>query len=318
MSQSNTAVAVDTPPAITPVRPVADRNTKARAGGQAATVTRLLPRPLLVTVIAVIVTTITVPLLYIVFASMNSDVEVARGAFFPTEFTLGNYTTIWKTLPLGLGLGNSIVIAGAVAVVAALLGIITAYVLVRFEFRGRLGILRGLIGLQSLPGTLLLLPVFVVFASAGNYLGVTVIGTGWGLFLAYLTFALPFSIWVMVTYLRGLPKELEEAARIDGASSVGVLFRIIFPLSWPGLVVAGVFSFLLGWNDVLFASVLTRPNTQTVAVVLQIFGASSEGGALPLYGQMMAASLVCAAPVVILYLVFQRFLVGGLTAGGVK
>ncbi|MEW1808157.1 carbohydrate ABC transporter permease [Pseudarthrobacter sp. NPDC080039] len=261
---------------------------------------------------------VAVPLLYIVFASMNSDVEVARGAFFPTDFTLGNYAKIWNTLPLGRGLVNSIFTAGAVAVVAALLGIITAYVLVRFEFRGRLAILRGLIGLQSLPGTLLLLPVFVVFASAGNYLGITVIGTSWGLFVAYLTFALPFSTWVMVTYLRGLPKELEEAARIDGASSVGVLFRIIFPLSWPGLVVAGVFSFLLGWNDVLFASVLTRPNTQTVAVVLQIFGSSSEGGTLPLYGQMMAASLVCAAPVVILYLVFQRFLVGGLTAGGVK
>lgn len=318
MSQTNTAVAADTPAASNPIPPDAGRNTRSRAGGQSATVTRLLPRPLLIAVTAILVAMITVPLLYIVFASMNSDVEVARGAFFPTEFTLGNYAKIWKTLPLGLGLANSIVIAGAVAVVAALLGIITAYVLVRFEFRGRLSILRGLIGLQSLPGTLLLLPVFVVFASAGNYLGITVIGTGWGLFLAYLTFALPFSIWVMVTYLRGLPKELEEAARIDGASSVGVLFRIIFPLSWPGLVVSGVFSFLLGWNDVLFASVLTRPKTQTVAVVLQIFGASSEGGALPLYGQMMAASLVCAAPVVILYLVFQRFLVGGLTAGGVK
>ncbi|MGM9472711.1 carbohydrate ABC transporter permease [Pseudarthrobacter sp. YS3] len=297
--------------------PAAQRS-KRRPGRQSAEVNRLLPKPLLVTVIAGLCTVIAIPLLYVVFASMNSDVEVARGAYFPTEFTLGNYAKIWKTLPLGLGLTNSILTAGAVAVVASLLGIITAYVLVRFEFRGRLGILRGLIGLQSLPGTLLLLPVFVVFASAGNYLGITVIGTSWGLFLAYLTFALPFAIWVMVTYLRGLPKELEEAARIDGASSVGVLFRIIFPLSWPGLVVSGVFSFLLGWNDVLFASVLTRPNTQTVAVVLQVFGSSSEGGALPLYGQMMAASLVCAAPVVILYLIFQRFLVGGLTAGSVK
>lgn len=297
-------------------RPATSR--KSPAGGQAAAVTSLLPKPLLVAGITVLCAAVAVPLLYIVFASMNSDVEVARGAFFPTDFTLGNYAKIWNTLPLGKGLVNSILTAGSVAVVAALLGIVTAYVLVRFEFRGRLTILRGLIGLQSLPGTLLLLPVFVVFASAGNYLGITVIGTSWGLFLAYLTFALPFSIWVMVTYLRGLPKELEEAARIDGASSVAVLFRIIFPLSWPGLVVAGVFSFLLGWNDVLFASVLTRPNTQTVAVVLQIFGSSSEGGALPLYGQMMAASLVCAAPVVFLYLIFQRFLVGGLTAGGVK
>ncbi|WP_422934472.1 carbohydrate ABC transporter permease [Sinomonas sp. P47F7] len=289
-----------------------------RKTSQSEEVNRLLPTPLLVGGLAVLCTVIAVPLLYIVFASMNSDIEVARGAFFPTEFTLANYSRIWSTLPLGRGLANSVMIAGLVAVTSSLIAIVTAYVLVRYEFRGRLTILRGLIGLQSVPGGLLLLPVFVVFASAGNYLGITVIGTWWGLFLAYLTFALPFSIWVMVTYLRGLPKELEEAARIDGASSLGVLFRIIFPLSWPGLVVSGVFSFLLGWNDVMFASVLTRPNTQTVAVVLQIFGASSEGGAVPLYGQMMAASLVCAAPVVILYLIFQRFLVGGLTTGGVK
>jgi multiple sugar transport system permease protein len=164
----------------------------------------------------------------------------------------------------------------------------------------------------------MLLPVFVLFSSAATYLGVRVIGTQWGLFLTYLTFALPFSTWVMVTYLRGLPRELEEAARIDGASNLGVLFRIILPLSWPGIVVSGIFAFLLGWNDVLFASVMTRPESQTAAVALQVFGSSAEGGAIPFYGQMMASALVCAAPVVILYLIFQRYLVGGLTAGGVK
>ena len=278
----------------------------------------LMPAPLQVLGILVLCAFIGLPLLYIVFASLNSDVEVARGAFWPTEFTPMNYARIWSTLPLGRGLANSLLVAGCVAVCSALLGITTAYVLVRFTFRGRLSVLRGLIVLQSVPGSLLLLPVFVVFSSAGTYLGVTMIGTPWGLFLAYLTFALPFATWVMVTYLRGLPKELEDAARIDGGSSLDVLFRIVFPLSWPGLVVASVFSFLLGWNDVQFASVLTRPNTQTIAVVLQTFGSSAEGGALPVYGQIMAASLVCAAPVVILYLVFQRFLVGGLTAGGVK
>jgi len=97
-----------------------------------------------------------------------------------------------------------------------------------------------------------------------------------------------------------------------------ILFRIIFPLSLPAIVVAGIFAFLLGWNDVLFASVLTRPDTHTAAVALQVFGASQEGGALPVYSQMMAAALVCAAPVVLLYMMFQRYLVGGLTAGGVK
>ena len=153
--------------------------------------------------------------------------------------------------------------------------------LVRYTFVGRVTILRGLVGLQSIPGTLMLLPVFVLYASAGNYLGIQVIGTRWGLVIAYLTFALPFSTWVMVTYLRGLPRELEEAARVDGASIMTILFRIIMPLSLPAIVVSGIFAFLLGWNDVLFASVLTRPDTQTAAVALQTFGATQEGGAHP-------------------------------------
>lgn len=293
-------------------------DARRRPGSSVTAVYSLLPTPLRVLGTALLCTLIGLPLVYIVFASVNSDVEVARGAFWPSEFTLLNYARIWSTLPLSRGLANSLLVAGCVSVCSALLGIVTAYVLVRFAFRGRFGILRGLIVLQSVPGSLLLVPVFVVFSSAGTYLGVSIVGTSWGLFLAYLTFALPFATWVMVTYLRGLPRELEDAARIDGASSVDVLFRIVFPLSWPGLVVASVFSFLLGWNDVQFASVLTRPQTQTVAVVLQTFGSAAEGGALPVYGQIMAASLVCAAPVVILYLMFQRFLVGGLTAGSVK
>jgi multiple sugar transport system permease protein len=216
------------------------------------------------------------------------------------------------------GLTNSLLVSGAVAVVSALLAVVTAYCLVRFAFRGRLTILRGLVALQSVPGTLLLLPIFVLFSSARTYLDITIVGTRFGLVVTYLTFALPFSTWVMVTYLRGLPRELEEAAMLDGCSPVGILRRIVIPLSWPGIIVAAVFAFLLGWNDVLFASVMTRPETETAAVVLQVFGQAQEGGAVPLYGQLMASALICALPVVVLYLVFQRYLVGGLTAGGVK
>jgi trehalose/maltose transport system permease protein len=291
-----------------------------RPGGRTAAreTNRLLPGPLLVIVTVVLCALVLVPMLYILLASLNTDVGVAEGQFWPSTFSGTSYTRIWTTADLATGIVNSLVVCGLVAVASALLGTTTAYVLVRYTFFGRLTILRGLVGLQSVPGTLMLLPVFVLFSSAGTYLGVTVIGTRWGLFVAYLTFALPFSTWVMVTYLRGLPKELEEAAKIDGASNLGVLFKIILPLSWPGIVVSGIFAFLLGWNDVLFASVMTRPESQTAAVALQIFGASQEGGAIPFYGQMMAAALVCAAPVVILYLIFQRYLVGGLTAGGVK
>ncbi|MFE4194243.1 carbohydrate ABC transporter permease [Paenarthrobacter sp. NPDC056912] len=281
-------------------------------------VTRLLPGPMLAIILTVLSAIVLIPVAYIFLASVNSDIGVANGEFWPSTFSLENYTKIWSSVGLAKGLANSVLVAGATAVVSAAMSVSIAYVLVRYQFRGRLTVLRSLLALQSVPGTLMVLPVFVLFSSAASYLGVQVIGTQWGLFITYLTFAMPFSTWVMVTYLRGLPRELEEAAKIDGASNLGVLVRIILPLSWPGIVVSGIFAFLLGWNDVLFASVMTRPDSQTAAVALQIFGASQEGGAIPLYGQMMAASLVCAAPVVILYLIFQRYLVGGLTAGGVK
>jgi multiple sugar transport system permease protein len=292
---------------------------KRRANGiRQGDITRLLPRPLLVIVITVLLVLVLGPVAYMLFSSINSDVAVAAGAFFPTEIHFDNYLKVWTTVDLGNGLMNSVIVCLSVAVVCAFLAVGTAYVLVRYEFRGRLTFLRGLLGLQSIPGTLLLLPVFVLFSSAASILGVQIIGTRAAVFITYLTFALPFSTWVMVTYLRGLPKALEEAARIDGASSWRILTRIVVPLSWPGIVVSGIFAFLLGWNDVLFASVLTNPETRTAAVTLQVFGATQEGGAIPLYGQMMAASLICAVPVVALYLVFQRYLVGGLTSGGVK
>jgi trehalose/maltose transport system permease protein len=281
-------------------------------------VARMLPRPLRAVVLLLLLVVVLGPVLYMIFASVSSDLSVAAGHFLPRDFEPANYLRIWSTVDLGEGLVNSLVVAGSVAVLCAFVSLLGAYVLVVFAFKGRLAILRGLLALQSVPGTLMLLPVFVLFSSVGNVLGVTVIGTRWALFLTYLTFGLPFSTWVMVTYLRGLPRELDEAARVDGASSWTVLTRIVLPLSWPGLVVSAIFAFLLGWNDVMFASVMTNPQTRTAAVTLQVFGATQEGGALPLYGQLMAAALVCAAPVVALYLIFQRYLMSGLTSGGVK
>ena len=280
--------------------------------------TEVLPRPLAAAVVVVLALVVAVPVAYIVVASFAPDVTVASGRVVPDSLTAHNWAAMWSTVDLASGLANSLLVAGVVAVASALLGLLTAYVLVRFSFVGRVTVLRSLVGLQSIPGTLLLLPVFVFFASARSYLGLTVVGTRWGLMVTYLTFALPFATWVMVTYLRGLPVQLEEAGRIDGLGWWGVLRRIVLPLSWPGLVVAGIFSFLLGWNDVLFANVLTIPATRTVAVDLQVFNAATEGGALPLYGQVMSSALVCALPVVVLYLVFQRNLVGGLTSGSVK
>jgi len=301
------SIAIRKAPATTPTKKLV-----AEAG------TNLLPRGVKNLLVTVLLLIVVIPTVYVAVASTMPDVDVASGKLLPESFDLSNYVKIWTTVSLGTGIMNSILVCGMVAITCGLLSVVTAYGLVRFAFKGKLAILRGLIALQSIPGTLLLLPVFVLYSSAGTYLNLTIVGTRPGLFLTYLTFALPFSTWIMVTYLRGLPIEFEEAARIDGCSTFGLLWRVIIPLSWPGIIVSSVFAFLHGWNDVLFASVLTTTDTQTASVVLEVFGAAQDGGAVPLYGQLMASSLICAAPVVILYLIFQRFLVGGLTAGGVK
>lgn len=307
MSASTTTAV---PPTAVPV----SAGRRRRRGHDA---TSILPPGLRWAVVVALGLLVLVPCAYIVLASLMPDLDVANGQVLPDTVTLHSWTAIWSTVPLAKGMLNSLVVCGVVATAAALLSVATAYALVRFTFVGRVTFLRALVGLQSVPGTLLLLPLFVVYASVPGYLGITVIGTRWGLMVTYLTFALPFATWVMVTYIRGLPLELEEAGLLDGLSRVGVLRRIVLPLSAPGLIVAGIFSFLLGWNDVLFSSVMTQPESRTAAIVLQAFSASTEGGALPLYSQVMSSAIVTALPVVVLYLVFQRYLVGGLT-GGVK
>jgi multiple sugar transport system permease protein len=221
-------------------------------------------------------------------------------------------------VPLARGLVNSLATSLGAAALSTAVAVGAAYCLTRFTFIGRRTFLRGMLGLQTIPSALILLPLFVTFASAKAYLNLTIVGTRSGLLITYLTFALPFAIWLMVTYLRSIPQVLEEAALVDGLTRVGALWRVILPLSLPGIVVSTIFSFLLGWNDVLFASILTRPDTRTAAIDLQVFAQAQEGGPLPLYGQLLGASVICAIPVVLLYMFFQRYLVGGLASGGVK
>jgi len=259
-----------------------------------------------------------VPVLFMVLLSVTPDDEVAGGGLWPTHFEFDNYVKLWSTVPLASGLFNSMFVALVAAIIATMFAVGAAYCLTRFTFIGRRPFLSSLVMVQSLPQTLLILPLFVVLASVGSALGITIVGSRGGLILTYLSFALPLATWVMVTYLRRIPESLEEAGLVDGLTRFGTLYRIVLPLSWPGMVVALVFSFLVGWNDVLFASVLTNPETRTAAVQLQALGQGVEGGAIPLYGQLMGASTICAIPVVALYLAFQRHLVGGLTSGGVK
>lgn len=278
----------------------------------------ILSPPVRIAAITVLALLVLIPIAYTVLLSVTPDTEIGGANLFPSHWAFGNYLQMWSTVNLAQGLGNSLIISGIASIIAVILAVGAAYVITRFQFRGRTPFLYSLIGLQTVPNVTLLLPLFVLFASIQAALQIRLVGTYPAVIITYLTFALPFATWLMVSYLGSIPMELEEAALVDGATRVQVLVRVIAPLALPGMVVALVFAFLTGWNDVLFASVLTSPDTRTLAVQLQAFSSAQEGGALPLYGQLMAASVISALPVVILYMVFQRYLIGGLTAGGVK
>jgi len=278
----------------------------------------ILPLPVRFSVTAVLAVLVLIPIAYTLLLSVTPDTQIGSGGLIPSQWAFGNYIQMWTTVSLARGLTNSLIIAGCASVIAVILAVGAAYIITRFKFRGRLPYLYSLIGLQTVPSVMLLLPLFVLYASIQAALHLQIVGTYPAVVITYLTFALPFATWLMVSYLGSIPIDLEEAALCDGATRLQTLRLIIVPLALPGMVVALVFAFLTGWNDVLFASVLTSPETRTLAVQLQAFSSSQEGGALPLYGQLMCAAVVSAIPVVILYMIFQRYLIGGLTAGGVK
>lgn len=278
----------------------------------------LLPPWIRVLLILVLAIFILIPVVFMLVLSVTPDIEINNGQWFPSHWAFENYVQMWSTINLAQGLSNSLLISMLASIIAVILAVGAAYVLTRFHFRGRILYLYSLIGLQAIPGVMLLLPLFVLFVFLQSFLPGKLVGTYTGVILTYLTFSLPFATWLLVTYLANIPLDVEEAALIDGATRLQTLWHIVVPLALPGLVVALVFSFLTGWNDVLFASVLTSPETQTVGVQLQVFSAAQEGGALPLYGQLMSAALISGLPVVILYMVFQKYLIGGLTAGSVK
>lgn len=297
-------------PGISAIQPTS-RRTRPRNSQQ------LLPRWLCTVVVTLLLLSL-LPVLFMLLISVTPDFDAAAGKLWPSRFVFANYLNVWSTVGLAQGLWNSLVASLGAVLIATFLGLGAAYCLARFNFRGQRPFLTSLVGLQSIPGVMIILPLFVVFSSFGSAIGIPIIGTRPALIVTYLTFAIPFATWLLVTNLRQIPIAFEEAAMSDGLTRLGALRKIIFPLMIPGMVVTLVFSLLVGWNDVLLASVFTSPDTQTVAIKLQTFAVTTENSSLPLYGQLMVASLISAAPVVILYMIFQRQLVGGLTAGGEK
>jgi multiple sugar transport system permease protein len=164
------------------------------------------------------------------------------------------------------------------------------------------------------PGILFLLPLFLIFVNIGNVTGIALYGSRAGLIITYLTFSLPFSIWMLAGYMDSIPRGLDEAALVDGCGPLGALFRVVIPAAVPGIVAVAVYAFMTAWSEVLFASVMTNDTTRTLAVGLRGYSTQYD----VYWNQVMAASLVVSVPVVAGFLLLQRYLVTGLTAGAVK
>ena len=269
-------------------------------------------RAVVLTLLALIVL---IPLYVMVESSLKSLGDVVGPfSWIPHRITFRPFGDMWHTIPLARYFVNSLIVSVAATVVSVAIAIGAGYAVSRYRFRGRGTFMATVLTTQMFPGILFLLPLFLIFVNIDQYTGLTLYGTRLGLTITYLTFALPFSIWLIAGYLDTIPRELDEAALVDGAGPVRALLRVVVPAAVPGIVAVAVYAFITAWGEVLFASVLTNDSTRTLAVGLRGYVTESN----VYWNEVMAASLVMSVPVVVGFLALQRFLVQGLTAGAVK
>ncbi|MGA5700253.1 carbohydrate ABC transporter permease [Peterkaempfera bronchialis] len=267
-------------------------------------------------IVLTVLTVFTVTPVLVMVSSSLKPLEDVQGPFrwIPSGFTLRPYVDIWHTVPLAHYFINSLIVSVSSTVCSVTVAILAAYAVSRYTFRGRRVFTVTVLSTQMFPGILFLLPLFLLFVNIGNATGVALYGSRGGLILTYLTFSLPFSIWMLVGYLDSIPRDLDEAALVDGCGPIRALVRIIIPAARPGIIAVAVYAFMTAWGEVLFASVLTSEETRTLAVGLQGYATQTD----VYWNQVMAASLVVSVPVVAGFLLLQRYLVAGLTAGAVK
>jgi trehalose/maltose transport system permease protein len=252
-------------------------------------------------VVAVIIVIAVFPFYYAILTSFKSGTALFVVDFWPGHFSLHNYAAVLAKGGFLRSLANSLLVATVLVVLSLLLAVSAAYALARVRFRGR--------GLLLL--TILSVSMFPQIAVLGIF------NTPLALIFSYMIFTLPFTVWVLTTFMRDLPVEIEEAAIVDGATPFVIITRVFMPLMWPALVTTGLLAFISAWNEFLFALTFTASAEQrTVPVAIALLSGSSQFE-IP-WGNIMAASVIVTVPLVILVLIFQRRIVSGLTAGGVK
>ena len=251
------------------------------------------------------------PFYWMINTSLKPPEEIFASppTFFSTHWSLGAYASLFATKPIARYFANSLIVSIGATVVSVSLAALAAYGLTRFFPRGATPFVMFLLFTKMLPETLLIIPYFRLMSDLG------LLNTYLALILAYSSFALPFSVWMLIGFFRSIPREIDEAATMDGATVLQTFRRVILPLARPGLTAVALFTFLLAWNSYVWALVLT---TDSSMFVLSVGIANMVGEYRVQWNELMAAALVAAVPVMVLYSLLERHLVDAITAGAVK
>ena len=254
---------------------------------------------------------ILVPFWWIASMSFKTyaQIQFATNIYIPSPFTWENYSGLWMDTRFPLWLRNSLVTALVVTITTTIISCLGGYAIARLRFPGRGSVASLILILYLVPPALLFIPLYRVLAELGTTNHLT------SLFLSYPTFTVPFCTWLLIGFFKALPKELEEAALIDGANRMQAFTRVLLPLATPGIVASAIFAFTLSWNEFLYALVFIQDEksiTVPVGLNLLIYGDVFH------WGELMAASVITTIPVVALYMFIHRWMVEGLVAGSVK
>jgi multiple sugar transport system permease protein len=262
-------------------------------------------------VIAAIVVFCLFPFYWLINISLKTGNDLLSSSLIPPHPTLDNYRSIFKNPDFTKALRNSAVVALSTTVLALTVGSFCAYALARLKLKGKGLILAIVLTISTFPQIAIAAPLFKLWSDIGLF------NTWLGLIIPYLTFALPLSVYILVSFFKEIPKDLEEAALVDGATHFEAFRKVVVPLAAPGLATAGILTFIGAWNEFLLAVTLTSSSkARTVPAAIAFFTGATEHEVA--YGSISAASVVISVPLILLVLFFQKRIVAGLTAGAVK
>lgn len=269
-------------------------------------------RGLLYLGIAIIVIYCLTPFYWMVVSAFRRPNDVGENSPLPSHWSLENFQAVFRPdVGFWRSLANSLIVAGTVTIVTLVIGTFAAYTLARLDFRGKNAAAGIIIATSMFPGVALIVPLFKLFTD------IEWINTYQAMILPSLSFALPLAVWTLATFFRQMPKELEEAAMVDGLTRGQAFRKVILPLAAPGMFTTAIITFIAAWNEFIIAlSMVNDKDIQTATVAISKFTGATQFDSP--FGTKMAAGVIVTVPLVIVVLIFQRRIIAGLTAGGVK